>query len=130
MKDFVKPRERVQLFCSGPSRTHQSFKAECEIANVLAKHARTGMLEHVNKFDGQYGDYLDVQSFQDSLNQVMAAEEMFLSLSSAVRKRFNNDPGYFLSFVGDPTNQEEMINLGLAIRRPEPVPTSTESSDS
>jgi hypothetical protein len=29
---------RVQLICEDPSLTHQSFKAECDIRNIMKKY--------------------------------------------------------------------------------------------
>ena len=106
---------------SGESRTKQSFKNETDIGNIVRKHAKTGLLEHVNRFSGDYGDYLNVTDYQTSVNQVMAANDMFLSLPSSLRKRFDNDPGSFLNFVSDESNRDEMRELGLLNPEIKPV---------
>ena len=93
------------------------MKDECDINRILKKYQKDGILRHVSRFGGRYEDLPDSIDYQESLNAVMAAEAAFLSLPSSVRSRFENDPGRFLAFVGDPANENEMIDLGLATRR-------------
>ncbi|AXL14674.1 internal scaffolding protein [Microviridae sp.] len=110
---------RVRFSTSGPSMTHQSMKAECDINNIMRKYERDGIISHRNTYEGQYGDFTDLpQDYQSSLNAVIDAQEMFLTLPARVRAKFENDPASFLEFVSDPRNQDEMIDLGLASRSP------------
>lgn len=114
----IQDRNRVQIKFPEKSRTHQSFKAECDVNNIMKKYERTGILEHRNTFQGQYGDFTNVPNdFHEAQNAVIAAEEMFMTLPAKVRRRFQNDAGEFIDFATDPANQEEMIKLGLAERR-------------
>lgn len=114
------PRERVQLVNKDPSLTKQSMKDECDINKILTKWEKTGVLNHLNTFQGDYGDYLEVQDYHTSLNQVKAAQEAFMSLPAQVRHKFENDPANFLQFVGDPANLDEMVELGLARPKKDP----------
>lgn len=114
--EFRKPyegRARVSVGFLLPSMTKQSFKAECDINQILRKWQKTGLVEHVAQFDGRYDDVSGVVDYQDALGQVMAAEEAFASLPSGLRKRFENDPGKFMDFVLNDKNREEMRALGL-----------------
>lgn len=112
-------RRRVQKHFTKPSRTDQSHQSSCDIDVIIRKHAQTGLLTHVNRHHGDYSDFSNLpQSYHDSFNQVLLAQESFNSLPALIRKRFDNDPGLFLTFVGDPANAQEMVNLGLAIARP------------
>jgi phage internal scaffolding protein len=104
------------LKCVGETRTKQSFKAECDINNLLKKYQKTGMIDHVNKYKGQYGDLSNPVDYQTALNVIIAAQASFDSLPSSVRKRFGNDPGEFVQFVSDPKNKEALYDLGLATR--------------
>lgn len=107
-------RNRVQFSTTGVSLTHQSMKRECDINAIMSKWQKTGILEHRNNYQGQYGDFTNTpQDYQESMNQVLAAQEMFESLPSSVRRRFGNDPGAFLDFVADPDNLDEMKKMGL-----------------
>lgn len=107
-----------------PSRTKQEFLAECDINNILKQYSVTGMLRHVSAKAGQgsYQDLPDPIDFQDSLHQVEAARESFMSLPSKLRARFGNDPVEFLAFCHDPSNMDEMRTLGLANPAPVPAP--------
>lgn len=101
-------------------RTKQSFKAECDINNIMAKYQRTGLLEAVNQHQAQYGDVTGVD-FQSAMQTVALANQMFMDMPSSIRKRFANDPGEFLAFVNDENNRDEAIKLGL-IPKPETEP--------
>jgi len=109
---------RVQFATTGASLTRQESKRECDINRVMERFEKTGVLEHQNKYEGRYGDFLDVpQDYHSAVNQVMAAQEMFSELPSKVRKRFGNDPALYLEFLDDPKNAAEAIKLGLAEER-------------
>ena len=43
---------------TGESMTQQQFQAECDVNNILAKYKRTGMLTHIQKHEGNFGDLL------------------------------------------------------------------------
>lgn len=128
-------RERESIDVSGVdddpeshrfSRTKQSFKDECDVNLVMKRFERTGVLDHLNEFQGQYGDFTDVpQSYHEAVNQVMAAQDMFMTVPPRIRAMFENDPGQFLAFVQDPANLEEMVQLGLATQ-PEAVQNGRE----
>lgn len=103
-------------------RTQQSFKDDADVNLIMKRFEKTGMIDHLNEFQGQYGDFLDVpQSYHDAVNQVLAADAMFMTIPAKVRERFGNDPGRFLAFVDDPANVDEMVSLGLARRSEPPV---------
>lgn len=109
-------RPRFYKFCDGPSRTKQSFQAECDINGIMAKHMATGLVDHVNQRQGRYEDLPSETDYHANLNSVMAAQEAFDSLPSKIRTRFKNDPGKFLGFVLDPSNKEEVQKMGLGAK--------------
>ena len=99
--------------CSGEGRTHQSFKDECDINNIMKRFERDGVLTHAAKVEGKYGDFTGAVDYKTALDQVHKAGEMFMSLPAFIRTRFDNDPGAFLEFASDPDNVDEMIDMGL-----------------
>ena len=101
------PRERA-------SKTEQHHKSLCDINNIIKQYDKTGLITHVNKAIAQYGDFTEVNEYQESLNLVMEAQEAFNALPAAIRARFENDPGQFLEFATNPANADEMVELGLA----------------
>lgn len=113
----------VPIDLSGNSLTQQNFKDECDINNIMARFQKTGVLDHVNKHQGDYGDYTDLPvDFADAQNLVLRAQAMFMELPARVRERFGNDAGEFLSAVEDPDRRGELEELGLLEgKEPEPA---------
>lgn len=95
--------------------TEQSHKDECDINTILKRYEATGRIDHHSQYAPMYGDFtqLGLSNFQEVMNVITEAQEMFLSVPSAIRARFNNDPGAYLDFALDPANRSEMANLGL-----------------
>lgn len=112
-------RHPVQKQTVGESLTKQSFHDETEINNIMRRYRETGIIEHVKKYQGRYGEFDTVPDYQTALNRLHEAQEMFMSLPADIRKRFQNDPGEFLAFATDPKNADELIEMGLA-ERPAP----------
>lgn len=96
-----------------PSMTQQQFKAECNVNNILAKYRKTGMLTHINKHQGQFGDFENVEDYQTALNKVMEAQDSFSLLPSELRTKFHNDPGKLIEWLSDKANDEEAVKYGL-----------------
>lgn len=115
-KSAYSPKERVLLECAptadDPSRTKQSFKAECDINTIIKRYLRTGQLDFAARHEPRYGDATG-QDFQAAMLTVAKAQTMFNDLPAALRARFGNDPAQFLDFVHDDKNTEEARELGL-----------------
>lgn len=118
----TRKRKRLQLIFPDDGLTQQNFREETDINNIMSKFAKTGLVDHVNKVQGSYGDFSTVQDYQLHLDQVMAANDAFMALPSKIRARFDNDPSHLLAFVGDPRNRDEAIALGLIDPAPPPPP--------
>lgn len=118
------PMRRVRVSCPA-GRTKQQFKDECDINNILRKFERSGLIDHVSRYNGQYADVTGEVDYQTALDVIFRAEEAFFSLPSKIRARFDNDPQAFLEFVDDPKNRDEMIDMGLA-RKPPPASPGTQ----
>lgn len=117
-------RKRVSLEAGEATMTQQQFKKECDINNILKKYQKTGLIEHVQQFNGQYADLSEPCDYQTALNVVIEAQAAFDSLPSSIRKRFSNSPQEFLEFVNDPSNLEEGIKLGIYNAPQDPLPAS------
>lgn len=109
------------LDCRDESLTHQEFREESDINTIID---RFGIGE--NPVEAQKWvtnvDIADApDNYMEVMNQLNAARDQFMSLPAKVRSRFDNDPAKFVDFVSDSTNGEEMVSLGLAVKRPDPV---------
>lgn len=114
-------RVRVPANIPSDSETHQSFADACNINNIIRKYRTTGLVDHVNRYQGNYTDYSNPVDYQTALNTIIAADEVFMSLPSDIRSRFENDPGKFLNFVDDPKNADALVEMGLAKKSVIPV---------
>ncbi|QKI28939.1 VP3 [Kummerowia striata gokushovirus] len=103
------------------SLTKQSFRDECDINNIMRRYEATGTIDHINRRQPQYGDFSDVSSYQEAIDIVTRAEELFSELPARVRDRFNNDPNNLLEFMADPNNKDEAMELGLIAKPVEPA---------
>lgn len=114
------PKQRVQLICTTPGRTKQSFKAECDINTIVSRFLRTGTLDFANKNEPRYGDTTGIE-YQSAVQTVAAARSLFNDMPAALRSRFENEPAKFLDFIQDERNIDEARELGLMKPLPEPV---------
>jgi len=95
------------------SMTEQSHAKSCDINVIMQKYQKSGVLDHVNKHQENYG-FCTSADLHESLNQIKTAQEMFDDLPSKARTKFNNDPAQFLDFVQDPENEAQLFDLGLS----------------
>lgn len=121
------PRKRVAIESFEPTLTKQSFQNECDINHIMARYEKTGLVDHVRQVEGHYGNYIAAADYHGACNQVLAAQDMFMTLPAAVRSRFANDAGAFLMFVQDPKNRKEMADMGLL--KPEVVQQMNSDSE-
>lgn len=113
-------RNRTKTVVGAVSLTQQNMAQETDVNAIMAKYEKHGILTHVARYAGQYGDFSGVPDYKTGLELVMAADEMFSSLPARIRERFGNDPAKFIEFATDSKNQEELIKMGLAPRPAEP----------
>lgn len=104
---------RVDHHNTEPSMTDVGAQDECDINLLLERFNRTGVLEHTNTRQPQYGDFTNIPSLRESMQQVINAEALFMELPAKLRERFKNDPFEFLEYANDPDNIPEMTKLGL-----------------
>jgi phage internal scaffolding protein len=112
-KTAYSKKSRVQLDTGPVSLTEQHHKQACDINHLLRRYQKTGLLDHVNRYQGRYEDVSTIEDYQTSLNTIAAAHECFDSLPSSIRKKFSNDPQVFLDFVSVDENIPELIEMGL-----------------
>lgn len=107
-------------FSDDPGVTVQSGAEDADINVIVRRFGLTGQMPEPRSL-AQYGDFTGVTDYQTALNQVMEAQDSFMSLPADVRKRFDNDPAKLYEFVHDDSNLEEARTLGLLKPLPPPV---------
>lgn len=100
------------------SLTEQNHARECDINVIMAKYAKTGVIDHVNDFQAQYGDASSVD-FTEAMQLVANAQSMFQELPARARAHFDHDPAQFLHYMesleeGDDAAGALLSELGLA----------------
>ncbi len=125
------PHQRVQQDPGGDSRTKQAFREETDINNIMRKHEKGLLIDHVNVHQGDYGNYIDAPDYHTALNRLHDADAAFMTIPAEIRAKFYNDPAEFLAFAQDPDNLDEMREMGLAPQerseaRTEPEPKEGE----
>ena len=108
------PVDRVAHRGGGEHQVQQHERDRVDVNKIMARAAQTGFLEQAGQRPPIYADFAGLPDFYDAMNMVTRARTRFLELPSAIRSRFNNDPGQLLDFIGNPENQAEMVELGLA----------------
>lgn len=118
------PKKVVEFATEGESLTKQSMKDDADINFIIKQFDKTGVINHRNQYEGDYGDYSEAVTFDEAMRIVADANSMFETVPAKIRKQFGNDPGRFVEFVNNPENREELVKMGLAVDRP-PAPSGT-----
>lgn len=100
-----------------PSMTQQNFKRECDINLLMARYLEgdVPLVDPLKVRSGepQFGDFFNIPDLMTAQNKLIEAQQMFDSLPSSIRKRFDNDPIAFVDFVSNEDNVDEMRELGI-----------------
>jgi phage internal scaffolding protein len=113
--------EDAGLFCKGKSLTKQSFKQETDINHIVKMFGVTGKVP-VTPIEPQYGDFSGVSDYHSAMNQINAANEVFMALPAKLRAKFDHDPNALLNFLNNEANRDEAIELGLIDGQPVAAP--------
>ena len=105
-----------------PTLAQQHSKDEVDINKIMARYIKTGVIDHVAKYQPQYLDNTETD-YHTSQNIIIKADGMFSELPSTVRRQFNNNPAEFLEFVNDPDNHEKLKDLVNPPAIPEKLPS-------
>lgn len=124
------PSEPIHPETGGPSLTKQSMSAECDINTIMKRYEKTGIVNHVSIYKGDYGDFISEGDYHSHLNLVIAADAAFQTLPAKIRRQFDNDPSKFLEFVDDDSNTDQMIEMGLVKPQASPEHSSPDSKTS
>lgn len=106
-------RVPVRLETGSESFVQQHFADSCDVKKIIARFTRTGVLDHVNQLQPQFGDFTSVPTFEEAQQIIAQTSEYFAGLPANVKDRFGNDVKQFLAFVNDESNVEEGRKLGI-----------------
>lgn len=106
---------RVVTHIEGESMTQQQFASSCDLKTIIKQRSALGIpLEIPNDpFDGSIQDFTGAGDYRTNLERLMRADQAFMALPAAVRKKFDNDPAELISFLEKEENFDEALKLGL-----------------
>lgn len=105
---------KVTIECDPDERrTKDEFQHECNINHIMANWLRTGEPPKPPMAIAQFGDFSQMRTYQDALDQVLAAGHAFAALPIRIRQRFANSAPELLAFLERPENLAEAIALGI-----------------
>ncbi len=104
-------RKRLRKKPVGTTRTKQSFAKECDINNILQRFSKTGVFDHLSASSPQYG-VVEGSDLHTLMNVVAEANSTWEGLPGGLRERFET-PQELVAFVGDESNRDEAMELGL-----------------
>lgn len=113
MLSFYRPHDRVTLNTGDELMTKQSFKAECDIHNIIRQYSKTGVITHVQANRPIYTDLPDPLDYQTALNIQIEADQAFAGLPAVIRAEYGNDPGQFLAALHDPSQRDRLTEIGV-----------------
>ena len=122
-------RVRVSFDTGDEVITEQHHKDDCDIHTILKRFVATGVLPTLDQ-KAHYGDFSNVQSYQEAQTLIARIDQYFESLPARLRERFSNDPVKFIDFVNDPKNRKEGQELGIFEKDPSFYLPSGESDKS
>lgn len=92
--------------------TEQAHKLRCDVNHIVKTYTKTGLLEHVTRFEASYGDVTG-DDFKAMCDKVVAVQSKFDEFPASIREKFDNDPAKFLSFFDNPANADAALAMGL-----------------
>lgn len=114
-------RSRVGFATEGPSLTKQSFAADTDVNAIMKKYLSQGTIPVFNEATPRYGDFTSGVDFQETMNAVKNAQEIFLALPIEVQVYCDHDPAKLLDLVysTDPEARKVAERLKL-VEAPKP----------
>lgn len=118
---YVRRRQAIDLGVTetNKGRTRQEFKDETDINKVLGKWRRQGFTEHVNIRKGLYGDFSEIQTFQESADRVAEIWTQFMALPARLRAICDNDPEVLNRRLDDPAFVDMLEEFHVSVDEPE-----------
>jgi len=119
IRDTTKRVRQVHPKC-GKTMTEQHHAKTCNINYIVGKYQKTGLVDHVNRHQGRYGD-VSAANFETAMELVTEQKTVFAELPSSVRKHYKNDVTKYLAHVQTEEGALEHQNLlNPAPEEPEP----------
>lgn len=104
------------------SRTKQSFRAEVDINQIIARARQGQAVTHVARNLPSYMDVSEVGDYKSALDMLRSTDAFFAKLPAKVRFAFDNDPALFLDSMDTVEGRARLEAAGLVEPLPATVP--------
>jgi len=112
---------------TGKTVTEQHHAKTCNINYIIGKYQKTGLVDHVNRHQGRYGD-VSGTDYEKAMELVTEQQTVFNELPSSIRKHYENDVTQYLEHVQTEEGALEHQNLlNPAPEDPEPEKEAPEA---
>lgn len=132
-KKQYEPRARVQPHIDPKTgRTHQSFKDDCDINNLIDRWRRTGIAEFTPR-KAIYGDVSEFPDYHHSANLIAAADQQFALLSPEDQKKYGSPHGLveaaYAASLAEANSQGTDDSLGVTVPSDTKPPKPSQKGD-
>lgn len=110
--DLGKGKRKVITVLGTEEKTEQAQKHLTDVHALLEPAKKRGLLRHAYDYEGEYDD-IPPLTYEDALNTVAKAEQMFDALPRDIKNKHGNNPSNFLAWAQDPANGEQMLKMGI-----------------
>lgn len=118
-------RNRIQLDCSDPQLTDQSYKKQCDINTIMLQYQKTGLLPQQTTIPGQYIDTTLTPSLETAFEVTRNAIDAFYNLPPDIRRLMDNNPSQLESFILNKDNDHILKKHGIIIEQKLSEPQAT-----
>lgn len=108
----IRPRAS-KTATKGETMTEQQHAETVSMRNILHRARRSGMIDHVNSYKGEYMNMINAPDFIEAQRQIAAAASMFETVPAHIRADFYNDPAQFIDFMQNPENRDAIEEYGF-----------------
>lgn len=120
----ARARKGALLF-PNPSKTVKSQAYETDINNMVMGLTPFTQLRRPAFY---IDETILPASYEDQFNQVLAAQDAFMTLPPDVREKFHNNPAELAQALGDHRRQDELRELGVIAPATPPTPEQPDPS--
>lgn len=92
-------------------RTKQAFKDATDINKILVKAAKTGAVNHLSRYQPEYGDFTDMPDLLEAHQRLERANQIFNELPGEIKREFGQSPEAFFAFANDPANIDKLKQM-------------------
>ena len=124
---YLRNRKDSYLDDRHESLTHQSFKDECNIHNIIHQYNKTGLTTHLAKGQPQDVDHTLLPTYQEAMDKVTEVTQHFDQLPKEVKDKFKTTEA-LADFLSDPDNLPEAQKLGLIAQEDPQMSNHTKKS--